>query len=174
MPNYRIQGRRLRKALKVFTTGLCIALSVLFCNASLAAELTTSAGINLLYGITVTEDREIDFGTLSGAQAGNCAISFGGALSGNVAGCTGTGTTGSFTIEGLRFFQVNVSLLPGTADGITFTPSFGNTTTLSGFLPAVNFLYGEANLEVVGELSWPATLTPGTKVIPYTLIANYD
>lgn len=153
-----------------------VALSLLACSGSfcVAEEINTTAGVNLLLGLTLTEDREVDFGILSGATAGSCSMATNGTMTGATPGCTGAGVSGQFTIEGIRFFQVTVSVSPGTSDGITFTPNFGGTTTLSGFLPATFSIYGEATLNVGGDLSWSGTLSPGAKQIPFTFTADYN
>ena len=101
-------------------------------------------------------------------------MSITGNLSGTPLGCTGTGTPGQFTLSGVRFFQVTVSVNPGSSDGITFTPDFGGPTTLSGFLPATSGFLGSATLNVGGTISWTGTLTPGPKVIPFTFTADYN
>ncbi len=162
--------KRIRSSLRAVFILFFASISSL----GIAAEINTNAAVNLLFGLTVTENREIDFGSLSGSTAGNCSMALGGAMSGTADGCTGTGTTAQFTVEGIRFFQVTVSVLPGTADGITFTPSFGPAATLSGFLPNAGGFLGAATLDVVGQLSWGSTLSQGAKVIPYTFVADYN
>lgn len=169
IPTQQILGRL------AATTLLAASVFTGLSSTSYATDLDTTAAVNLLLGLTLTEDREVDFGTLNGNSAGNCSMASGGGLSGTATGCTGTGTSGEFTINGIRFFQVQVSVLPGTLDGITFTPTFaGGATTLSGFLPATSGIFGEATLEVIGQLSWGSTLLQGAKVIPYTFVADYN
>ena len=163
------------RALRVLKAGFIVVALFFGTSASThTAEIDTTAAVNLLLGLTVTEDREIDFGSLNGNSAGNCTMALGGALSGTATGCTGIGTSAQFTVTGIRFFQVNVSVLPGSLDGITFTPTFGPSTSLSGFLPPTSGIFGSATLEVAGQLSWGSTLLQGTKVIPYTFVADYN
>ena len=156
-------------------TTSCLLASLFFASPlTQAAEINTTAGVNLLLGLTLTENREVDFGILSGASAGSCDMATNGNMTGAVPGCTGSGTSGQFTIEGIRFFQVTVSVSPGSSEGITFTPDFGGTTTLSGFLPATFSIFGAATLNVGGTLSWGGTLSPGPKQIPFTFTADYN
>lgn len=139
-----------------------------------AEQIDSNAAVNLLLGLTLTEDQEVDFGTISGATSGSCTMSTAGNLSGTPLGCTGTGTPGQFTVSGLRFFQVTVTVSPGSSDGITFTPDFGGPTSLSGFLPASFGFFGSATLNVGGTINWTGTLSPGPKVIPFTFTADYN
>lgn len=156
-----------------------LAISTLSCclvyGQCYAEEISSNASVNLLFGLTLTEDRELDFGTLSGGTAANCNIDNASNLSGSATGCTGTGTTGQFTVRGIRFFQVTVSVTPGSQDGITFTPSFANgATSLSGFLPNAGGIFGEASLTIIGGLSWAGPVSGGAKQIPYTFTADYN
>lgn len=160
---------------KMKPIGLLWLLCSMFAPTTIyAADLDADAAVNLLFGLTITEDREIDFGSLSGISAADCTMALGGGLSGSATGCAGTQTSGLFTVGGVRFFQVTVSVLPGSSDGITFTPTFGPSTTLSGFLPQTTGILGAVTLQVVGQLSWSSTLLQGPKVIPYTFVADYN
>jgi len=166
---------------RVLTTklisALCCVCFMFGHTTSYATELDTEAAVSLLFGLTIVEDREIDFGSLSGVNAADCTMAIGGVVSGSATGCVGAQTSASFTITGFRFRQITVSVLPGTSDGITFTPTFGPSTTLTGFLPpggTAGTLAGEATLEVVGELSWDSTVASGQKVIPYTFVADFN
>ena len=55
-----------------------------------AEEISSNASVNLLFGLTLTEDRELDFGSLSGEIAANCSINNVGSLNGTATGCRTT------------------------------------------------------------------------------------
>jgi len=134
--------------------------------ASIAADLTGTAKVNLLTPLALTETTQIDFGTMT-SENGTCTMASGGALTASAGqSCTGTAIPGVFKIDGSDV-TVDISVTAGAAvDGVTFNPSIdgASSVTLSG---------GTANVSVIGGLDLLAA-TAGSKSISYTFTANYQ
>lgn len=132
----------------------------------LAATELASAHVEIVPAIDISEQNQIDFGTLSNID-GICTMSAGGTLSGSAGmDCSGAQTPGLFTISGLDGATVNISVSQGNSGGITFIPTLlgGGNRSLDG---------GSINVTVLGSLELN-NASEGEKDISYTLTANYE
>ena len=134
--------------------------------ASIAAEITGTAKVNLLTPLALTESTKIDFGNMS-TENGTCAMASDGTLTGTDGQtCTGTAIPGVFKIDGADV-TVGVSVTAGSAvDGVTFTPDLNSVSS-------VTLASGTKNVTVIGELALLSAST-GSKSISYTFTANYQ
>ncbi len=136
-------------------------------NVAFAADEASNANVNIVTAITISEDTEIDFGTITN-EDGTCTMASGGALTGSAGqSCTGTETPGSFTVSGTDGAVVDLVVTAGAAvDGVTYTPAIdgASTATLTG---------GNATVAVIGNLAL-SSATDGDKNIAYTFTANYQ
>ena len=136
-------------------------------SAVFAADEASNANVNIVTAISISEDTEIDFGTLTN-EDGTCTMASGGALTGSAGQtCTGTETPAAFTVNGTDGAVVDVSVTAGAAvDGVTYNPVIdgASTATLTG---------GNATVAVIGNLVL-SSATDGDKNIAYTFTANYQ
>jgi hypothetical protein len=141
------------------------ALSV--SGAVMAADQAGNANVEIVSAILISEDTQIDFGQIINID-GTCSMASGGLLSGTTGmGCTGTETSGVFSIAGTSGAVVDVSVTPGPAvDGVTYNPVVDGvfTRTLTG---------GAATVDVIGNIVL-SSASDGVKDIAYTFTANYQ
>ena len=131
-----------------------------------AASTLAFAKVNLVPAINIEQTAEIDFGTLHNVD-GVCHMGNGGSLSGTSGmDCAGTETPGEFTVTGQDGASIVVSVTPGTANGITFTPALNGS-------PTRTLESGTAQIVVLGALHLNGA-SDGLNTISYTVTANYE
>jgi len=139
---------------------LCLSLN------TAAGGLVASANVEILPAIDIEQKTIIDFGQLRNTN-GTCVMSSGGQLSGSGGmDCTGSETPGAFLVSGREDSMVNVSVSPGSVDGVFFEPLVdgGHSRSLTN---------GVSTVTVLGSLRIKDS-TPGKKSISYTFTANYN
>ncbi|WP_282166594.1 hypothetical protein [Shewanella japonica] len=146
-----------------------VIASTLFLSTQVgAADETGTANFNLIYPITVSETTQMEFGDVSIAADGQCALDYSDTTSG--AACVAGGNaarTGVFNVAAADG-TVNLSVSgPDTSvSGVTFTPTLASATgTVSG---------NTLDVDVAGTLDIvAASATEGTHALSYTLSVVY-
>ncbi|MEM8499197.1 MAG: hypothetical protein AAF542_14325 [Pseudomonadota bacterium] len=150
---------------KLLLASSIVALAV--SSHAFAADQAGNANVNIVSAITISEDREIDFGTIVNVN-GTCTMASGGGLSGDAGmACTGTETDGLFTITGTSGAVVDISLSGGDGDSsVVYNPVLDGAVsrTLTG---------GTTTANVIGNIVLTDT-SDGDKDIAYTFTANYQ
>lgn len=143
---------------------LCLTF---FTPPSFTANIVGSANINIVSGIIIIEESQIDFGRITNAN-GICTMSPGGSLSGTAAlGCNGVAIPASFAISGTDGAAVDIFVSGGnTIDGVKFDPVVSGSSTR--FLSS-----NSTTVEVIGRLTLN-NASEGIKDIPYLFTANYQ
>ncbi|MFK8020782.1 MAG: hypothetical protein AB8B86_13500 [Pseudomonadales bacterium] len=150
---------------KATLTTLLFPLLCLSVDAA-AGGLAASASVEILPAIDIEQKTIIDFGQLRNTN-GTCVMSSGGQLSGSDGmDCTGSETPGAFVVSGRADSIVNVSVSPGSMDGVFFEPKVegGQSRSLTN---------GASTITVLGSLRIKDS-APGKKSISYTFTANYN
>lgn len=151
-----------KKLLVFCITLLCTSIS----STTFAANEIGNARVKIVPAIQIDEETEVDFGLLSNID-GTCFMAADGSLSGSAGmDCIGNETPGVFSIRGASGAVINISATQGTIGGVTFNPVIaGNINrTLND---------GSTTVTILGNLVLNGA-TEGTKVITYTLVANYE
>ncbi len=140
--------------------------SLMLSSAVMAANEIATARVQIVPAINITEQTEIDFGTLSNID-GTCTMSSGGSLSGTAGmECAGDEVPGQFNISGLDGAVISLSVTQGFSQGVTFQPVIdgSNSRTLEG---------GVTTVVILGSLTLN-NAQDGEQNISYTLTANYE
>ncbi len=145
-----------------------IASTLLLSTQAGAEDATGTANFQLVYPITVAETEEMEFGDVSIAADGQCALDYSDAVTGAACVAGGaTANTGLFTVTAADG-TVNLSLSAAdtSVPGVTFTPTLASATgTVASNTLAVDV---GGTLDIVA-----ATATPGTHGLSYTLSVTY-
>ncbi len=152
-----------------------------------AATGTATARAKVLRQLTVTSDRDLNFGTVvSGTASGAVVVSSAGALSscgvtGSGGVCTGTTTSARFNISGAGAQIVTVSLPTASFDitnaagdviAVSSLSGSAATVTLSGTFGAA--AAGTGSFTVGGSLGMAANQADGDYAGTFTVTANYQ
>jgi len=132
-----------------------------------SAEQSGTANVEIVSAVSITEETEVDFGTVVNVN-GRCTMASGGALSGTTGmACTGNETPGVFRVDGTVNAYVQASVSPGpSVDGVSFIPKIDGQT--------IRILSkGDAHFPVIGEIVLDDA-TDGDKDIPYVFTAHYQ
>ena len=157
-----MQSIGMRKTIQFFV----LIHLVLVVNEVKAATEVANARVQIVPAINISQDTEVDFGTLNNVN-GTCAMSVGGDLSGTSGmDCAGTQTPGQFTIGGASGSVVTIAVTQGQLGGVTFNPVIAgsNSRTLEE---------GSTTVTVIGNVVLQDA-TDGDKNISYTFTANYE
>lgn len=97
-----------------------------------SATGTASASLNVVSGITIAKNADVDFGNIAQGQ-GTITLAKDGTVSGTTGLTNADGTVGKFTVSGYTGAEFSISTaavsLTGDGDAISFTPSlYGNGT----------------------------------------------
>ncbi|MBN2779606.1 MAG: DUF4402 domain-containing protein [Alphaproteobacteria bacterium] len=169
------------KYVSLFTLGLILSTS------AFAATGTGHAQAELSNPLSVTNDINVDFGTIAiDPAAGPQTISMSNT---NVVSCpttyicSGAPTKGALEVTGAPTtnFQVNLvgstaTLSDGTGNTILFDPTLGNSSESGQFTMAAD---GTRNVSIIGELSFTGNEPAGTYNTTnpggsgYTVTVNY-
>ncbi|MCK8047123.1 hypothetical protein MSG37_19735 [Shewanella sp. 1CM18E] len=145
-----------------------VASSLLLSASVTAEDATGTANFNLVYPLTVTEAAVMEFGDVSIAADGSCAVDYLGSATGSA--CVSGGATsaaGSFTVGGANgVVNVSVSGADSSVNGVVFTPTVANASeTIAGNSATINVA---GNLDITA-----ATAAAGTHALSYTLSVTY-
>ncbi|GIU47739.1 DUF4402 domain-containing protein [Shewanella sp. KT0246] len=145
-----------------------IASTLLLSTQAGAEDATGTANFNLVYPITVAETEQMEFGDVSIAADGQCALDYSDTTSGAACVAGGnTANTGLFTVTAADG-TVNLSLSAAdtSVSGVTFTPTLASATgTVASNTLAVDV---GGTLDIVA-----ASAAPGTHALTYTLSVTY-
>lgn len=135
-----------------------------------ADTFSGNVNVNIVQTISIVQTRQVNFGVLLN-EVGTCVMDATGNTTGDILSCLGNETTGLFTVTGQSNTSVLLSVTPGTANDITFSPSLPNGTSLA--LTGAGAT-SSATVLVAGTLSVGAGALDGVTQIPFTLTANYN
>lgn len=135
-----------------------------------AQTFTGNVNVHVVDTISIVENQQVNFGVLLN-ETGTCVMDATGNTTGDIFSCIGTETTGLFTVTGSSNTSVLLSVTPGTANNITFTPTLPNGTSLA--LTGAGAT-STASVLVAGALTVGPGAPNGVTQVPYTLTANYN
>lgn len=163
--------KKLYSAILAGTAVLAVGLSATGANAATA---TANANAEIVAAISITEDTELNFGTIvPGAAASTVQLTpAGGVTCGAGLTCSGTTAAGAFTATGTAGYAVNIGVVAST----TLT-SGANNMTLDSFAASAataTLTGGTASFTVGGTLHVGASQAPGVYTGTYDVSVNYQ
>lgn len=162
--------KRLRNVIALYLPAIFAICVCLHQTHAHAQTFTGNINVRIVDTVSIVENQQVNFGVLLN-ETGTCVMDATGNTTGDIFSCTGNETTGLFTVTGSSNTSILLSVTPGTANDITFTPTLPNGTSLA--LTGAGAT-SSASVLVAGTLSVGPGAPNGVTQVPYTLTANYN